>query len=139
MITNKNLFGVMVAFAIVVQSLSCQAATRLLQSHELETDKDQFQNQKPVTNTNLKQTIPIHLTAGSFDPLSENSPTTFPHDLILQNYAENENGYYILQFRGPERRQWKDEVVSAGVSFFDYMPNDPEARILLKITLRCSK
>jgi hypothetical protein len=106
--TSKNLFGVMAVFVIIVESLSCEAANRLYQFHELEKDRDRLQNQKPITNTNLIQTIPIHVDAGSFDPSSEDGHPAFFHDLILQNYTENENGYYILQFQRPLRQQWSE-------------------------------
>ena len=59
---NKNLFGVMVVFAIIVVLLSFKATNRRPKPHELEITSRQFQNQIPIKNTNLKQTIPIRLS-----------------------------------------------------------------------------
>ena len=119
---NKNLFGVMVVFAIIVVLLSFKATNRRPKPHELEINPHQIQNPTSATNRNLKQTIPIHLSIGSFDPLSENSPTTIARELIIQNYEESENGCYILQFKGAVLQQWKDEVITDRASFFDYTP-----------------
>jgi len=86
---NKNLFGIKLAFKIAVEFVSCEATNRLLQSFEIGTNKDQIKNQKPIANTNLKQTIPIHLSISSFDPLVEESPGFIAPEAIIQNYEEN--------------------------------------------------
>jgi hypothetical protein len=117
---NENLFGVMAVVTIAAVSLNCKATNQQPKPDVLETKPHQIQNQTPATNPT--QTIPIHLSIGSFDPLSEKSPTIISQELIIPKYEGNENGYYIIQFKGPVLQQWKDEVMKAGVSFFDYIP-----------------
>lgn len=117
---NENLFGVMAVIALVAVTLNCKATNQQPKPDVLETKAHQIQNQTPATNP--KQIIPIHLSTGSFDPLSEKGPTILSQELIIPKYEENESGYYILQFKGPVLQQWKDEVMKAGVSFFDYIP-----------------
>lgn len=117
---NKNLFGVMAVMSIVAVTLNCKATNQQPKPHVLETKPHQIQNQTPAANR--KQTIPIHLSIGSFDPLSEKSPNIISQELIISKYEENERGYFILQFKGPVLQQWKDEVMKAGASFFDYIP-----------------
>ena len=117
---NENLFGLMAVIAIVAVTLNCKATNQQPKQDVLETKPHQIQNQIPAINPT--QTIPIHLSIGSFDPLSDKSPTIFSPELIILKYEENEIGYYILQFKGPVLQQWKNEVMQAGVSFFDYIP-----------------
>jgi hypothetical protein len=62
------------------------------------------------------------LAIGSFDPLSQTSPADLPQELTLQRYPGDGTGYYILQFKGPVLQKWKEDVVEAGVSIFDYIP-----------------
>jgi len=45
-----------------------------------------------------------------------------PQELTLQRYPGDGTGYYILQFKGPVLQKWKEEVASAGVDIFDYIP-----------------
>ena len=113
---NRNLLGAMATIAIVVLVSSCKATNQRPKLHELETNPHQIQT------TNTKQAIPIHLSIGSFDPLSEKSPTAISDEFIINKYEEDENGYYILQFKGPVLQQWKDDVIDARASFFDYIP-----------------
>ena len=70
----------------------------------------------------MKESVPIHLSIGTFDPLSQNGPPPLPHELTLERYPEDETGYYILQFRGPVLKQWKDAVAATGAVIFDYIP-----------------
>jgi hypothetical protein len=85
---HTNLVGVMVAFAIVVVLLSCKAANRPPKPHELEIHPHQIQHQPPSAKTNPKQTIPIHLSLGSFDPLLEESPAFISTESLIQSYEE---------------------------------------------------
>jgi serine protease AprX len=66
--------------------------------------------------------LSIHLAVGTFDPLSESGPMALPPGLSLQNYPKGEAGYYILQFKGPVRNEWKTQVAAAGARLFDYVP-----------------
>jgi len=66
--------------------------------------------------------IPIHLAAGTFDPLSEPGPIALPKELTPKRYPEGKADYYILQFKGPVLEKWKRAVVSAEARIFDYIP-----------------
>ena len=70
----------------------------------------------------MKESVPIHLAIGAFDPLSQIGPAPLPHELTLESYPEDETGYYILQFKGPVLKQWKDAVAGTGAVIFDYIP-----------------
>ena len=65
----------------------------------------------------------IRLPIGSFDPLSQAWPINLPENLTIEDYPPEVVGYYLLQFRGPVLKEWKDAVINAGGQFFDYMPD----------------
>ncbi|WMW25505.1 PGF-pre-PGF domain-containing protein [Methanolobus sediminis] len=38
--------------------------------------------------------------------------------------VENTESYYIVQFTGPVRYSWKQEIINAGATIYDYVPNN---------------
>lgn len=84
--------------------------------------KHRVDNQTAKKGLAMKESVPIHLAIGAFDPLSQTGPVPLPHELTLESYPEDETGYYILQFKGPVLKQWKDAVAATGAVIFDYIP-----------------
>lgn len=119
---SRKLVGLILIFAQTAGLLSCQITNRPLESHKVDGDNPEIQNKNSETTIDKAPSIPIQLSVGRFDPLLNNGPTFHCNELMLQNYAEDQVGYYILQFKGPVLQKWKDDAVAAGVSFFDYIP-----------------
>ena len=67
-------------------------------------------------------TPPIRLRAGIFNPGQGQRPV-LPPGLTTAGYAQNQVGYYIVQFQGPVQAGWKDEVTRLGGEFLDYIPD----------------
>jgi hypothetical protein len=65
----------------------------------------------------------IQLAGGRFDPLFESEPFPVPQSMKVQAYPPGEAGYYILQFKGPVKQDWKDAVMEAGATILDYVPD----------------
>jgi hypothetical protein len=84
--------------------------------------KHRVDNQTAKKGFAMKESVPIHLAIGAFDPLSQTGPPPLSHELTLERYPEEETGYYILQFKGPVLKQWKDAVAATGAAIFDYIP-----------------
>jgi hypothetical protein len=73
-----------------------------------------------------EETLPavvIRLPIGTFDPLSRARCINLPENLTIEDYPTEAVGYYLLQFRGPVLKEWKDAVINAGGEFFDYIPD----------------
>ena len=64
----------------------------------------------------------IHLRTGTFDT-SQKAPGV-SGGLKLMGLSREDQAYYIVQFRGPIKEQWKVKVKDAGGTFFDYLPNN---------------
>ena len=79
-------------------------------------------SQKTTVQSQKSSYLPIHLAAGTFDPLSELDRMALPREWTLDRYPKREAGYYIVQFKGPVLEAWKGAVVSAGVGLLDYIP-----------------
>uniref|UniRef100_A0A7C4CF21 Peptidase S8/S53 domain-containing protein n=1 Tax=candidate division WOR-3 bacterium TaxID=2052148 RepID=A0A7C4CF21_UNCW3 len=56
----------------------------------------------------------------SFDPLSEKP--NLPENLTVQSYSGT-HGYYIVQFEGPVRPEWKKAAERAGAELMWYLPD----------------
>ncbi len=78
-----------------------------------QTSKNDFTMEEPIS---------IYLAVGTFDPLSQTGPLPLSHELTLERYPEDETGCYILQFKRPMLKQWKDAVAATGAVIFDYIP-----------------
>ena len=85
-------------------------------------DKQVATDQTAKNGSVMKEAIPIHLAMGTFDPLSHTGPPPLPYELTLKRYPEDKPGYYIVQFKGPVLKQWKEAMAAKGVTILDYIP-----------------
>jgi subtilisin family serine protease len=58
----------------------------------------------------------LRLKAGIFDPLTETP------DVDSELITNVPNGYYIVQFTGPIKESWKNEIKDLGGKFYGYIP-----------------
>jgi len=63
----------------------------------------------------------IKLAGYQFDPLI--SVPALPQALKQKTSGISGPGYYILQFDGPVREEWKEACQAVGVEFLDYIPD----------------
>jgi hypothetical protein len=113
----------LILFLFLISSiLGCAEPNGSLQSSEAGADKYEGQTQAAQKEMSNQESLLIHLSLGSFDPLVKTSPVELPRHLTFQAYPEGKAGYYILQFKGPVLQQWKNKLVAAGVVIFDYIP-----------------
>ena len=75
-----------------------------------------------VTVAAQEQGPQVRLTGYAFSPSSGQSPNT-PPGLTISGYAQNQQGYYIVQFGGPVEQSWKDAVGATGAEFLGYVPD----------------
>ncbi|MCA9926841.1 MAG: S8 family serine peptidase, partial [Anaerolineales bacterium] len=68
------------------------------------------------------QAAPIRLKAATFTPTAGETPA-ISTGLSIAGYAQAQRGYYIVQFAGPVRQNWKDGVEAAGVELLEYIPD----------------
>ena len=85
-------------------------------------DEQVATGQREKNSSTMKEAIPIHLAVGSFDPLSHTGSPSLPHELTLKRYQEDKPGYYIVQFKGPVLKQWKEAIAATGATILDYIP-----------------
>jgi len=64
----------------------------------------------------------IHLRAVTIDT-SQEAPD-ISGGLRLMGLSRENQAYYIVQFVGPIKEEWKTRVKNAGGKFFDYLPNN---------------
>ncbi len=64
----------------------------------------------------------LYLKALQFGPGLGQAPQ-IPPGLRIAGYAQNQRGYYIVQFRGPIQQSWKDELTGLGAEILDYLPD----------------
>jgi hypothetical protein len=102
--------------------VGCREPNRPFQSSEKGASTSENHSQSAETGVSTKKPVLIYLAIGSFDPLVQTSPVYLSQELTLQRYPGDGTGYYILQFKGPVLQKWKEEVASAGVDIFDYIP-----------------
>jgi len=57
-------------------------------------------------------------------PFDTRGDPRIPDELKISEYPRGVDGYYIVQFRGPVREEWKDSLVRAGAEILDYVPNN---------------
>jgi len=111
-----------VLLAFFCGPVGCREPNRSFQSSEKDASKSENHSQSAETSVNTKEPVLIYLAIGSFDPLFQTSPVDLPQELTLKRYPGDGTGYYILQFKGPVLQKWKEEIASAGVDIFDYIP-----------------
>jgi hypothetical protein len=68
------------------------------------------------TQANSENGIFINLKAATFDPIL--SDPNIPFDLRY----EKENGYYLVQFKGPINEEWIFEIIDSGAIILGYIP-----------------
>ncbi|MDY7076208.1 MAG: Ig-like domain-containing protein [Chloroflexota bacterium] len=64
----------------------------------------------------------VRLGAGTFVPGRGEAPPV-PSRLTIAGYAAGQRGYYIVQFRGPVEKVWKDQVTALGAEILTYLPD----------------
>ena len=65
---------------------------------------------------------PIRLQVATFTPAAGEMPPAAP-GLAVAEYAPGTRGYYIVQFDGPVRAAWKNQVTKLGGELLDYVPD----------------
>jgi subtilisin family serine protease len=69
-----------------------------------------------------EQHYPIRLKTATFTPTRGQAPAV-PARLKISGYDAAQQGYYLVQFRGPVAQPWKDEVAGLGVELLTYVPD----------------
>ena len=64
----------------------------------------------------------IRLGVTQFAPARGEKPT-IPPGLTVSGYPAGKRGYYILQFPGPIRQDWKEQVTATGAEILHYIPD----------------
>ena len=64
----------------------------------------------------------IHLRTVTINT-SQKAPDV-SHGLRLMGLSSGDQAYYIVQFTGPIKEEWKNKVKDVGGEFFDYLPNN---------------
>ncbi|MDI6854858.1 MAG: S8 family serine peptidase [Deltaproteobacteria bacterium] len=59
--------------------------------------------------------------AEAFRPAKGEAPA-IPPGLMVREYAQDQRGYYIVQFQGPVQEAWKKQVQATGAEFLGYIP-----------------
>ena len=64
----------------------------------------------------------IRIAGSTFAPARGECPD-LPLGLAIAEYAASQCGYYIVQFGGPVRPAWRDQIVALGAEILDYVPD----------------
>ena len=64
----------------------------------------------------------LYLKSTQFTPSRGERPA-LPPGLVIAGYAQNQRGYYIVQFSGPIEQAWKDSLAAAGAEILEYIPD----------------
>jgi len=74
------------------------------------------------TSARVGETGPeIHLQRATFEPLA--GEPVLPGYLRAEGCADGVRGYYLVQFKGPVREEWKQELERLGGELLDYIPD----------------
>jgi serine protease AprX len=65
---------------------------------------------------------PIRLLAATFTPTRGEAPV-LPPGLTIAGHAQDQRGYYLVQFAGPVEQRWQDQVTAAGGELIEYIPD----------------
>ncbi|MEZ5335432.1 MAG: hypothetical protein R2741_09435 [Methanolobus sp.] len=86
-----------------------------------------FSNCAWVENVDSNNSNQLLLKAGNINTetieKSDNKTGNISQDFRTESFGENEN-YYIVQFTGPVREIWKENITEAGASIYNYLPNN---------------
>ena len=108
----KGAFKVTIFIFIISILLSGIIAAKSPDSAEIPINKE-------LSNRNA-----ILLKNAQFDT-SIPQPAVVSADISsISQYPDNVDGYYIVQFSGPIREEWKQDVRDTGAVIYDYIPNN---------------
>ncbi len=65
---------------------------------------------------------PLRLKAGTFSPAQGEAPPALIGPTIA-GYQPDERGEFIIQFQGPIRQEWKQQVAALGIELIEYLPD----------------
>ena len=65
---------------------------------------------------------PIYLRAYQFTPGAGQQPR-ISAGLMVAEYAQNQRGYYLVQFKGPVEQSWKSDLSALGADILEYVPD----------------
>lgn len=74
-----------------------------------------------ASQTQAEPGISLHLRVGTFDPLVAEPPDV-PNGLSAVAPAEG-TAYYVIQFEGPIRMEWRGQLEAAGAEVMEYIPD----------------
>ncbi len=121
LIWNKKVFSILIILFFSLADISLSADLIKKQKIEM-TELENNQFSLIQNNTHDENSILIRLAHTNFDPLqSLPIPKTGIHS--IQSYKMGEPGYFIIQFDGPVKACWKDELTGLGVEIFNYVPD----------------
>ena len=69
-----------------------------------------------------KNAASIHLKAGTFAPAS-GQMLPLAADLTVSPAEAAQSGYYLIQFRGNIRQEWKKQITATGADLLGYIPD----------------
>ena len=67
------------------------------------------------------ESIDIRLQQAQFDPLHE--VPRIPQELTIDAPQRAQNNYFLVQFHGPIRTEWRSQIESMGATVMDYVPD----------------
>ncbi len=121
LIWNKKAFVFIIILFFSLADISLSAD--LIKKEKIEiTELENNQFFLMQNNTQNKNSILIRLAHTNFDPLQALPiPKTGIHS--IQSYQSGEPGYFIIQFDGPIKSSWKNDLTELGVEIFNYVPD----------------
>jgi subtilisin family serine protease len=96
-----------------IERIQCMGDKRIIRSTQKKVIQSQEQEGKSIL---------IRLGHAHFDPL-KTLPPEKPRINDLKAFKTGETGYYIIQFDGPVKKDWKQALIDTGAEIFDYIPD----------------
>ena len=78
----------------------------------------------PISTVYAYQKNMLHLQYQSFDPLLNQPDSTLFSSISVKQASEENYRYFIIQFKGPILQKDRNMLHEAGVTVFDYIPNN---------------
>jgi PKD repeat protein/subtilisin family serine protease len=72
--------------------------------------------------SNQNTAPPIRLKVATFTP-AYGEAANLPPGLVIAGYAQNQRGYYIVQFAGPVLAEWRVQLEAIGGEIVGYIPD----------------